>query len=188
MAQENLPAAKNMRWLGIALSALGIISILTPAVAGSAVVIVIGLIMLVAGAVQIMRGLRAEGWMEKVLTSVLGVITVAAGVMVIGHPLLGLTFLTLLLLAYFIAEGAWKIIASFRYRPVNGWGWLLVSGMLSLALGLLIWNQWPFSGLWAVGVLVGLNLLSTGVALITLSSTVPADFNRVDSVPAGGRS
>jgi uncharacterized membrane protein HdeD (DUF308 family) len=187
MAQNNLPAAKNLKWLGIVLIVFGVIAIVTPAVAGSAVVIVIGSIMLVAGAVQIMRGLRAEGWTEKALASVLGVITVVAGVMVIGHPLLGLGFLTLLLLGYFISEGVWKIIASFRYRPATGWVWLLVSGVLSLLLALLIWNQWPVSGLWAVGVMVGLNLLGTGVALVTLASTVSAVADRIDSSATGAR-
>lgn len=187
MAQENPAAARNLKWLGIALIILGAIAILTPAMAGSAVVIVIGLILLIAGVAQAVRGLRTEGWVEKLLTSVLGVITVVAGIMVIGHPLLGLTFLTLLLLAYFIAEGIWKIITSFRYRPATGWIWLLVSGVLSLVLGLLIWNQWPVSGLWAVGVLVGVNLLSTGIALVILASTVSAAFDRLDSSATGSR-
>ncbi|NIO42670.1 MAG: HdeD family acid-resistance protein, partial [Burkholderiales bacterium] len=82
---------------------------------------------------------------------------------VIGHPLLGLTFLTLLLVVYFLIEGIWKVIASFRYRPATGWLWLLISGVISLVLGWLIWMQWPISGMWAVGVLVGVNLLSTGI-------------------------
>lgn len=98
-----------------------------PAIAGGAVVIVIGLILLVAGAVQVARGLKAEAWTEKILATVMDVITVLAGILVIGHPLLGLAYLTLLLVAYFVAEGIWKLVASFRYRPATG--------VLSLILG-----------------------------------------------------
>jgi uncharacterized membrane protein HdeD (DUF308 family) len=82
-----------------------------------------------------------------------------------------------LLIGYFVLEGVSKIIVSFRYRSAAGWKWMLASGMLSLILGLLIWNQWPVSGTRAVGVLVGVNLLGTGLALITLASTLNKSFD-----------
>jgi uncharacterized membrane protein HdeD (DUF308 family) len=109
---------------------------------------------------------------------ILGVITALAGIAVIGHPLFGLAFLTLLLVGYFVVEGVWKIVVSFRYKPATGWNWLLASGVLSLLLGLLIWSQWPVSGMWAVGVLVGVNLFGTGLALVTLASTLSASLDR----------
>ncbi len=70
----------------------------------------------------------------------------------------------------FILEGIWKIVSSLSYRSASGWVWVLGSGVLSLLLGLLIWNQWPVSGMWAVGVLVGVDLLSTGISMVVLSS------------------
>ena len=171
MAQDSLPLHRHLNWLGIALIVLGILAIVSPAVAGGTVVTVIGLILLVAGVVQILRALQAEGT-EKVLTLVLGAISVLGGIAVIAHPLLGLAFLTLVLAVYLIVEGAWKMIAAFRYRPAGGWGWLLLSGVLSLLLAWLIWAQWPLSGWWAIGVLVGVNLLGTGAALVTLASAL----------------
>ena len=158
----------RLNWLGILLIVLGVISILSPAVAGGAVVTVVGLILLVAGVVQVVRAFQMSG-SEKVLTIALGVIAALAGIAVVLHPILGLAFLTLLLAVYFVTEGVWKIIAAFRYRPAAGWGWLLGSGVISLVLGWLIWSQWPLSGLWAVGILVGVNLLGTGASLVTLS-------------------
>jgi uncharacterized membrane protein HdeD (DUF308 family) len=172
MGNERRSSIEHLRWLGIVLIALGVVAILTPAVAGSALVIVIGFILLIAGIVPIVRELKAEASMEKAIGLTLGIITALTGIAVIGHPLFGLAFLTLLLVAYFVTEGVWKIIVSFRYKPATGWKWLLVSGVLSLILGLLIWKQWPVSGLWAVGVLVGVNLLGTGLALVTLASTL----------------
>jgi uncharacterized membrane protein HdeD (DUF308 family) len=109
---------------------------------------------------------------------VLGTVSALAGIAVIGHPLFGLAFLALLLMGYFVVEGVSKIVVSFRYRPAAGWTWLLASGVQSLLFGLLIWSQWPVSGMWAVGVLVGLNLLGTGLALVTLASTLNKSLGR----------
>lgn len=172
MGNERRSAIEHLYWLGIVLIALGVAAVLTPVVAGSALVIVIGFILLLAGIVPIVRELKAEASMEKAIGLILGIITALTGIAVIGHPLFGLAFLTLLLVGYFVAEGVWKIVVSFRYKPATGWKWLLASGALSLILGLLIWRQWPVSGLWAVGVLVGVNLLGTGLALVTLASTL----------------
>ena len=100
MGHETRSAIQRLNWLGIVLIALGVAAVLTPAVAGSAVVIVIGFILLVAGIVVTVRGLNAEAGMEKAMGLILGIITALAGIAVIGHPLLGLAFLTLLLVGY----------------------------------------------------------------------------------------
>jgi uncharacterized membrane protein HdeD (DUF308 family) len=178
MGNERRSATEHLYWLGIALIALGVAAVLTPVVAGSALVIVIGFILLLAGIVPIVRELKAEASMEKAIGLILGIITALTGIAVIGHPLFGLAFLTLLLVGYFVAEGVWKIVVSFRYKPATGWKWLLASGALSLILGLLIWRQWPVSGLWAVGVLVGVNLLGTGLALVALATTLNKSLDR----------
>jgi len=172
MGNERQSAIEHLHWLGIALIALGVASVLAPVVAGSALVMVIGFILLIAGTMPIVRELKAEASKEKTMGLTLGIITALAGIAIIGHPLFGLAFLTLLLVGYFVVEGVWKIVVSFQYMPATGWKWLLASGVLSLVLGLLIWSQWPVSGLWAVGVLVGVNLLGTGLALVTLASTL----------------
>jgi len=160
---------KSSGWLGLVLIALGLAAMVTPAVAGGAVVIVIGCILLIAGILAIVRAMRAVAWIERTISLILGGITAAAGIAVIGHPIFGMAFLTLLLVVYFLIEGLWKVVVSLRYRPARGWGWLLASGVLSLILGFLIWNQWPVSGMWAIGVLVGINLVGSGLALVTLA-------------------
>ena len=168
----SLPSGKRLKWLGIAMLVFGGIAVMAPAVTGTWVVYIIGAVLLVAGITQLISGFQAEGWSAKVVPLILGIITTLAGIGVLGNPLLGLGTLTLLLVIFFVAEGIWKIIASLGYRPAEGWLWLLVSGAISLLLGLMLWNQWPVSGLWAVGILVGVNLISTGVSLIVLASAI----------------
>jgi uncharacterized membrane protein HdeD (DUF308 family) len=175
MADEMLPRinrVNRMMWLGWALVALGLVSICSPFVAGKAAVFLIGLILLAAGLGLLLESFQTEGGSGRLLTLVLGVITSVSALFVFAHPLLGLGVLTFLLVIYFVADGLWKIVASFRNMSAPGWLWLLASGALSLLLALLIWRDWPVSGLYAVGVLIGVNLLSTGIALVAFARSL----------------
>jgi len=172
MTTNDLPQTKHLMLTGIVLMVLGVIAIGTPAVAGTAVILVIGVVLLASGLVQFVQGLRAESWSNRLLSLILGLVTALCGLGVLGHPLLGLSFLTLLLAAFFVVEGIWKIVASFGFRPATGWLFMLTSGVLGLVLGVVIWRQWPLSGLWAVGILVGVDLLVTGVSMVALAITV----------------
>ena len=84
----------------------------------------------------------------------------------------GLTMLTLVLAFFFVIEGIWKIVISFSYRPAQGWIAMLISGILGFLLGFIIWRQWPISGRWAVGVLIGVDLLMTGISMVALAMTI----------------
>jgi len=172
MNGNELPRTGHLLVTGIVSSLLGIIAIATPALAGKAVVIVIGAALLCAGIVQIVQGFRADSWSAKLPPFVLGVLTGLFALAVLAHPLLGLKFLTLLLAAYFIVMGVSKIVASFSFRADSGWLLMLGSGLVSLLLGGLIWMQWPLSGMWAVGVLVGVDLLISGISMIALATTI----------------
>ena len=160
---------KRLMILGVALLVLGAIALFAPVFAGSAVVITIGVVLLVAGTGQFIHGMQAKSWHDKLMPLIMGVITGLCGILVIGHPLLGLSFLTLALVVFFVVEGAWKMVSAYSYRSSSGWVWMLVSGVVSFLLGLLIWYQWPVSGMWAVGVLVGVDLLSTGASMVVLA-------------------
>ena len=170
MKNDAVVSGSNLRLFGVALIVLGAVAVLAPVFAGGAVVIIIGIVLLVGGIGQFIHGVKAESWGDKMMPLILGVITGLCGILVIGHPLLGLEFLTLLLAVFFVVEGFWKIVSSFSYRATPGWVWMLASGGLSLLLGLLIWSQWPLSGMWAVGLLVGIDLLVTGISMVMLAS------------------
>jgi uncharacterized membrane protein HdeD (DUF308 family) len=101
---------------------------------------------------------------------VIGILTVVSGLLVLGHPLAGLAFLTLLLAAYFLVDGVFTVVEAFQVRPRASWGWTLFSGVASIVLAYLIWREWPLTGAWAIGLLIGLRLLFSGWALIALGT------------------
>ena len=84
-------------------------------------------------------------------------------------PFTGIITLTILLAALFLAEGVLEMIMAIRVRPHEGWSWLLLSGLIAIAVGLMIGLGLPGSATWAIGLLVGVNLLSTGISFITLA-------------------
>lgn len=170
MNSENTPGTGQLKVMGIISIILGVIALATPAVAAGAVILMVGIILLIAGVSQIFHGFKGEGWRHKIMPIVLGVITSLAGLGVLAHPILGLSVLSLMMAAYFAVEGIWKIMAAFRFRPNPAWIWMLLGGVLSLVLAYLIWGQWPLSGIVAVGILVGVDLLTTGFALLMLGS------------------
>jgi uncharacterized membrane protein HdeD (DUF308 family) len=88
------------------------------------------------------------------------------------QPGAALGALTLFLAAFFFAQGLIEVINGFGARPAQGWGWLLASGVVSILLALMIWRQFPISGAWAVGTLVGVRLLMSGTVLLSIGSAV----------------
>ena len=87
------------------------------------------------------------------------------------QPGMALASLTLVLAIYFLVDGLVMLFAAFSVKPARGWGWLLFNGIITLLLGLLIFGQWPLSGAWAIGILVGVRLLFAGMTMIALGSS-----------------
>lgn len=165
------PTGNRLLLVGVIFALLGIGAIVAPAIAGEAVVYVIGSLLLLTGILQLFAGIKEGSWKRKVLQLSQGSIMGVAGLAVLAHPFYGLAALSLVLAIFFLIDGVWKIAASFSYRPASGWLALLASGLIAVLLGGMIWSQWPVSGLWAVGILVGVDLLTTGLALMMLALT-----------------
>lgn len=104
--------------------------------------------------------------MERGSVGALGAILyMVVGVLMIVRPAAGALSLTLLIGAFFLAGGLFRIVAAIAGRPPY-WGWLLLSGIVTLLLGLLIVAEWPASGLWVIGMFLGIDLLFSGTSLI----------------------
>lgn len=172
MSRKALPASNTLMLIGIALAVFGALLLLSPAAVGGAVVKLVALVLVLTGMAQLLHALRSGSTTHKSVSGILGAIVAAVGVLVWFNPELGSGFLTALLMIFFVVNGLWKISTALRFRGLAGWSWLLLSGLVSLVFVWLLWAQWPLSGAWAIGVLVGLDLLLAGIALILLSRTL----------------
>jgi uncharacterized membrane protein HdeD (DUF308 family) len=159
----------RMTMFGVITMILGIIAMAMPLAVGAGVALVIGIVVLLAGVSRLWWGFKAEGG-QRVFLLVVGVLTTLCGVVMLANPVITAGVLTILLAIYFIADGIFEILGSFSMRPSQGWGWLLFAGIVSLLLGIMIWRQFPLSGLVAIGVLLGIKLIIAGLLMITVGS------------------
>ena len=172
MSGKSLPGRKMLMLTGIALLVFGVLLLVSPAAVGGAVVKLVALVLVITGVAQLFQAFRAGGAADTAVADILGLVVAGLGVMVWLNPDLGSGFLTALLMIFFVVHGLWKVTAAIHYRRVKGWLWLLLTGVLSLVFVYLLWKQWPLSGAWAIGVLVGLDLLLTGIAMILLAAAM----------------
>jgi uncharacterized membrane protein HdeD (DUF308 family) len=152
---------------GIVLMILGFLAVAVPIVATLAVEIFVGWLFFVAGlfrAVWVWRSRQTPGFAWSFLAAVLAIVL---GVVLIARPLAGVLTLTMVLVAFFIIEGIFSIIGAIEHRQhLRSWGWVLFSGIVDLLLAYLIWAGWPSSASWAIGLLVGINMLFLGLSLV----------------------
>ena len=165
---ELAQTSKNVKIWGWVILIMGILSLLSPLVSGMTVAMMVAILLIIAGISRVIHAFQGGGFW----TGMFGVMATIAGLVMLGRPLLGLASLTMILIVYFLAVGISEIIAAIQVRPTQGWGFLLFSGVISTMLALAIWNQWPLSGAWAIGVLVGIQLTFSGMTMITVGSVI----------------
>jgi len=157
---------------GVLLIVLGMFAVASPALAAVAVNAVIAWLIVLAGVVHLVLAFYAHRAGSLLWKLVVGLAYVVFGVYLIAHPALGVASLTLLLGSLFLVEGIFDIALFFQMRAVGGSSWILVDGIITLLLGLMIYLQWPSSSNWAIGTLVGVSLIISGVTRLMLSLAV----------------
>jgi uncharacterized membrane protein HdeD (DUF308 family) len=187
---ENTPAnivrqASNTSivW-GVLLVVFGMVAIGAPFLAAVAVNIAVAWLIVLAGAVHLMLGVRAHGAGSMIWKLLVGLAYLGFGVYLILHPVLGVVSLTLVLASLFLIEGILDIVLFFNMRPLGGSTWVLVDGIVTLLLGLMIYMQWPSSAAWAIGTLVGVSMIISGVTRVMLSLAVRRATGSVSSSPS----
>lgn len=157
---------------GVLLVICGALAIASPLAAGVWLTLFVGVLLAIAGVAQCVLAFRAGAFGKGILLFVVGALTALAGLFLCTRPIAGLASITLFLAAYFLVAGAFEIAGALQSRPAHGWGWLLATGVITLLLGWLIWQQFPLSGIWAVGVLFGVRLVLGGWTLIFIGRNV----------------
>lgn len=165
-------AARFRMLTAILMIVFGVLALFMPGLTGIAASILFGWIILIAGFVHLAYAFSAGGvgsFLSRVLVSV---IYIVGGLYLVFNPGLALGAFTLVIAAVFVVEGVFQVIAFFSSRGMPGAGWLLVDGLIAIALGALIWQNWPSSSAWALGTLIGVNLVVSGFSRLMAAAAL----------------
>jgi uncharacterized membrane protein HdeD (DUF308 family) len=157
---------------GVLLIILGMLAIASPLMAAVAVNIVIAWLLIVAGVVHLVIAFHTREAGSMIWRLLVGLAYVAFGIYLIARPAVGVASLTLVLASLFLVEGVLDIALFFQARRVRGSSWFLFDGIITLLLGLMIYVQWQSSSAWAIGTLVGVSLIISGVTRVMLALAV----------------
>lgn len=149
--------------MGVIVLLMGFLAIGSPFMAGLSIAMVVGILFIIGGIGQLVFAFQAG---RRILNIILGLLTAAVGIYMVMNPVAALVSLTIFLAAYLIVSGIFEVVLAFQIKPVSGWGWALFSGIISVLLGVMIWSQFPLSGAWAIGVLLGVKLFFSGWTLL----------------------
>ena len=157
---------------GVLLIVAGMLAIGAPLLAALAVNGLIAWLILISGVIHIVLAFRSHGAGSVIWKLLVGLAYVCFGGYILMHPLLGIASLTLILASLFLIEGILDIVLYFKMRSLGGSSWMLIDGIITLFLGGLIYAHWPSSSAWAIGTLVGVSLIMSGVSRVMLSLAV----------------
>jgi uncharacterized membrane protein HdeD (DUF308 family) len=164
--------AEDRTWfmiLGLALIVLGIVAVAFPFLTTVAVKIFLGWLFLISGIVQIFHAFSTQKWSAFFFNLLVGALYLVAGAWLAFLPLTGIITLTVLLAAMFIIQGLLEAGMAMRLRPHAGWTWMLIAGLVALTVGALIFAELPSSAVWAIGLLVGVKMITSGWAYFFLA-------------------
>jgi uncharacterized membrane protein HdeD (DUF308 family) len=156
--------------MGVLTAIGGLLAITAPFATGMGVAFVVGIAMATAGVARCIAAFSAGSFGQGALAFVGGMFAFVAGGLLASRPGFGLATLTLMLGAYLLVDGISSAILAFHVRPTEGWGWMLFSAVMGVLLGVLLLRDWPLAGNWAVGTMVGINLVVAGASLISIGS------------------
>ena len=178
--KDGVKAGGNrMTIFGVIAIILGILCLLAPVLTGTSVLTLMGLLVLAAGIVRMIWAFQAGSFGKGLLMFAIGGLTLLCGIALVANPLFASGVLTVILAVYFIFDGISEIVGGIRLRPEAGWGWMLFGGIVSVLLGIMIWAQFPLSGVWAIGILLGIKLFFVGLIMVMGGSAVRSIANRL---------
>jgi uncharacterized membrane protein HdeD (DUF308 family) len=175
------PLNRGIRYVGHGLMILGGVACIAPLTSGLAVAVVVGLVLLAAGALVGLFGWRARESGKGDLALVIGGLAALCGIVLIVQPSAGLSVVQWILVAYLLLGGGSEVGLALRLRPDDGWAATLGSAAVSITAGLVLWYGWPISGARAVGLLVGSKLISGGWAIIRVHRSLDSAADRIRS-------
>jgi uncharacterized membrane protein HdeD (DUF308 family) len=153
--------------LGVVLIVLGMIAIGSAALMTLASVLFFGWLLIIGGLLEAAYAVWQKRWSCFFLDLLTGILYLVAGFMMVANPAATAVALTLLIAMFLLFEGIIRILTSVAVRPPH-WVWVAAHGVISLLLGIAIWRGWPLSGMWVIGLFVGIEMLFNGWSLVML--------------------
>ena len=175
--------------LGILMVILGVIGLGMTFFLTIASVLVFGVMLLIGSGFQLVDAFKSKGWKSVTLHVLMALAYLIGGAVMIYDPISSSIMLTMVIAVMLVMAGAMRIVMAFQMRGHKGWGWVVFSGVLSIALGVMIFMQWPVSGLWVIGMFVAIEMISQGVASITIALAAKAaarDLSSQTGMPPNG--
>jgi len=172
IAKNVQSTGRRMTVFGIITIIVGIASIAAPLTTGISVVVTVGIFVIAAGILRMMWAFGAGSFGSGVLAFAIGGLTLLCGLSLVSEPIFAFGFLTVLIAMYLFADGIAEIAGAFRLAPESGRIWMIIGGVVSILLGIMMWEQYPLSGGWAIGVFLGIKLLFIGIAILTAGTGV----------------
>ena len=172
MKDRELPRTMPLFLMGGVLTVLGCLAIATPSLAGTWVVAVIGITLLIAGVIQLLTGWWAENLSSKLPAMIIGLVSTVCGAGLLAEPFIGSAMIVWVMSIFFLVGGCWKMITAFSYRPAKGWILFFLSGLIALGLGYVMFQQTPENDLKIIGFLAGIDFLLTGMSILAVAFTI----------------
>ncbi|MEN8129806.1 MAG: HdeD family acid-resistance protein [Pseudomonadota bacterium] len=165
---------ENWGWLlfmGIALIVLGTIGLYMAGIMTLASVFYLGILVVAGGVFMLIDAFKAEGW-KAILWEILIAITyIAAGIIMIANPAASAVWFTMFIAAFLFSTGVFRIIMGLLIRTrAKGWGWTVAGGVASIFLALIIFAQWPISGLWVIGLFIAIEMIMQGISMVSIAN------------------
>ncbi|MEZ5987636.1 MAG: DUF308 domain-containing protein [Planctomycetota bacterium] len=153
---------KDFKKVGTILIVLGVLAMLAPLLTTELIAALVGALVTLGGIGRLYWAFQSPAGKRDPWRILVGVLTLLCGLFMLANTVFVITFMVIVLSMYLILDGLAEVIAGNRLRPAPGGGMLMFTGIVSIVLGILLWNQMPLTGAWAIGTLVGIKLLFTG--------------------------
>jgi uncharacterized membrane protein HdeD (DUF308 family) len=165
---------KHSTWflvVGIALFILGMVAIGSAVAMTIVSVLFLGWLLIIGGIFEVIHGFSRRPWSGFFINLLGGVLYAVAGLVMVANPALAAVTLTLVIAVMLIVAGLFRLFIAFS-TPLHHRGWLVLNGAISLLLGVMIWRAWPVSGLWVIGMFIGIDMIFDGWTEIMLALSV----------------
>jgi uncharacterized membrane protein HdeD (DUF308 family) len=163
--------ASHLMWLGVALLVIGVVALVFPMISTLVATLFVGWLLIITGFMSLFLAFSIRGAGPFFGALLFSLLSIAAGAFMVARPTVGEIAITISLGALFMVQGAFEGVLAFALRPARGWGWMLISAVASVVLSIVILSGLPTLSLVTLGILIGVNFISSGIAYLFVGGT-----------------